>query len=251
MTLTSPHPTPLSGYDRGTGRPLLLLHGGAGPRSVIPFADRLVEAGGTRVIVPTHPGFSGTERPATMQTPANLAERYLALLDELGLDDVTVVGFSMGGWVASEIAVRADPRVSRIVVVDGIGITVDGHPVADVSGLSQPEIAALSYHDPSLAPNPATLTDEQRAEFISNIAAVVSYSGDPTVNSGLSARLGEVGVPALVIWGESDGIADADYGRAYAAAYPHGRFELLKETGHMPQIEQPEALAAAILAFAS
>ena len=71
---------PLSIHDRGRGRTLLLLHGGTGPKSVIPFADRLVETGGIRAIVPTHPGFSGTERPATLRTPADLADRYAALL---------------------------------------------------------------------------------------------------------------------------------------------------------------------------
>jgi pimeloyl-ACP methyl ester carboxylesterase len=240
--------TPLTTYDRGQGRTLLLLHGGAGPLSVIPFADRLVAAGGIRVVVPTHPGFQGSERPETLRTPADLAVRYLALLGELDLEDVTVVGFSIGGWIASELALHNDARIARIVIANGVGIEVDGHPVADVSQMTPPEISALSFHDPALAPNPANLSDEQRAQTLANIKAVVGY-GAGMSSRGLGAELNGVTVPALVIWGESDGIADTAYGQAYADAFARGRFQLLERAGHVPQIEQPEALAAAILSF--
>jgi len=240
--------TPLTTYDRGQGRTLLLLHGGAGPLSVIPFADRLVETGGLRVVVPTHPGFQGTARPEAISTPADLAARYVALLSELDLEDVTVVGFSIGGWIASEIALHNDARVAGIVIANGVGIEVDGHPVADVSQMTPPEISALSFHEPALAPNPANLSDEQRAQTLANIKAVVGY-GAGMASRGLRAELSGVAVPSLVIWGESDGIADTAYGQAYADAFARGRFELLERAGHVPQIEQPEALAAAIRSF--
>jgi len=239
---------PLTIHDTGHGRTFLLLHGGAGPMSVIPFAERLSAAGDVRVVVPTHPGFSGTDRPDFMRTPSDLAARYLLLLSELDLHDVTIVGFSIGGWIASEMATSADPRIGQIVIVNGTGIQVDGHPVTDVSGMAPQEITALSYHDPTLAPNPADLPEPLRAQIIANIATVVSYGGSGAAPD-LTARLAEVHTPTLVLWGESDGIASVEFGRAYAQAYANSHFELIPAAGHVPQIEQPELLATTLLAW--
>ena len=161
---------------------------------------------------------------------------------------MTVVGFFLGGWIAAELASRNSPRIGRVVIVDGVGIEVDGHPVADVSELSPPEISALSYHDPSLAVDPATLTEAQRSETVANIGAVVGYGGT-MVDPGLLPPLAEAQAPTLVLWGESDGIVDVEYGRAYAQAFARARFEVLPKAGHLPQIEQPAALADALSAF--
>src|SRR5262245_31959618 len=125
--------------DRGAGPAYLLLHGGAGPRSVADFADRLADSRSARVFVPTHPGFGGTERPATLRTVRDLAAVYVALLDRLELTDVTVVGNSVGGWIAAEMAVSGSPRIERMVIVDGVGIEVPGHPVVDFFALTFPQ----------------------------------------------------------------------------------------------------------------
>jgi pimeloyl-ACP methyl ester carboxylesterase len=218
----------------------LLLHGGGGPGSVAGFAQALRGAGHT-VDAPVHPGFSGTPNPDGLATPGDLADHHLRTLVR---DDVTVVGFSLGGWVAAEMAVRGDPRLSRLVIVDGVGFALEGHPVADVTALTPAELAVRSFHDPEafpIAPSP---------EMAANVREVVRYGGDMS-DPGLRARLAGISIPALVVWGESDGVADPDYGRAYAAAIPCARFELLAEAGHMPQIEQPARLAALVLAFAT
>src|ERR1700733_15440136 len=99
-TVTVPDlgPVPVTVTERGEGRPFLVLHGGAGPQSVDGFADLLAAAEPARVIVPTHPGFGGTPRPAGLDTMRSLAQVYVGLLDELGLTGVTVVGNSIGGW---------------------------------------------------------------------------------------------------------------------------------------------------------
>src|ERR1700727_2887289 len=86
--------------DYGTGRPFLLLHGGAGPQSVAGFAEMLA-ATGSRVIAPVHPGFGGTARPEYLHSMRGLALIYACLLDELDLSDVTVIGNSIGGWIAA------------------------------------------------------------------------------------------------------------------------------------------------------
>ncbi|WP_089955751.1 alpha/beta fold hydrolase [Lentzea xinjiangensis] len=77
-----------------------------------------------RVLLPTHPGFGGTPKPAGLTGVADLALAYAALLDRLGLTGITVVGNSFGGWVAAELALLASPRVGEVVIVDGIGVEV-------------------------------------------------------------------------------------------------------------------------------
>ena len=234
--------------ERGQGRPVVILHGGAGPASVSGFADLLAAATGTRVIVPTHPGFGGTPRPDALISVAGLAEVYASLLDVLQLENVTVIGNSIGGWITAELALRHPAGLGRIVVVDGVGIAVDGHPVA--ADLTPAQLVEHSWFDTSKAPSldPSTLPPAAREIFAGNRAALSVYGGsmaDPT----LLGRLADIDVPALVVWGEADRIADPDYGRTFAEAIPGARFELLARTGHVPQMETPDVLLDALRTF--
>ncbi|GGN65373.1 alpha/beta hydrolase [Streptomyces albiflavescens] len=237
--------------DQGQGHPFLLLHGGGGPQTVAPFAGLLAAQRPARVITPVHPGFGGTARPHWLTDVPTLAQAYVRLLDDLGVTDVTVVGNSIGGWIAAEIALLGSDRISGVVLVDAAGIKVPGHPVADPFSLTPAELSRLAFHDPTkFAVDPATLPEAARAVMAANRAALQVYSGpyvmeDPT----LRERLAKVTHPALVVWGESDEVVDAAYGRAYAAAIPEARFELLHETGHMPQIETPGQLLAVVRDF--
>jgi pimeloyl-ACP methyl ester carboxylesterase len=242
----------LSVTERGEGRPFLLLHGGAGPLSVAGFADLLAETDHVRVITPAHPGFGGTPRPETLHSSGGLAALYIALLDALDLDDVTVIGNSVGGWIASEIAIAGSPRVSRVVLVDAVGIEVPGHPVADFFSLTMDQVAELSYHDPdSFRIDVSAMPAAQREAMAGNRAALAAYAGTAMLDPTLNDRLAAVTVPTLVIWGDSDRIVDTEYGRAFAAAIPTARFELLAGTGHVPQIETPQLLLDSISAFAA
>src|SRR5256885_1213584 len=103
--------------ERGAGQPFLLLHGGGGPNTVASFAELLAARRPARVITPTHPGFGGTPPSDVVSTIAGLAELYAALLDQLGAEGVTVIGSSIGGWIAAELALLGSPRVSGIVLV--------------------------------------------------------------------------------------------------------------------------------------
>jgi pimeloyl-ACP methyl ester carboxylesterase len=239
--------------ERGSGLPVLLLHGGAGPLSVAGFAELLSSSHDARVFTPTHPGFGGTPRPETLKSVAGLAALYAGLLDQLDLRGVTVVGNSIGGWIAAELALLGSPRVSGIVLVDAVGIVVEGHPIADPFTLSLPELMQRSYYNPdAFRVDPATLTDAQRAGIVANRAALAVYGGQPcTGDSSLRARLAKVTVPSLVLWGEADRVVDTEYGRAFAAAIPKAQFMLLSKTGHVPQIETPKELLRPIWDFAS
>jgi pimeloyl-ACP methyl ester carboxylesterase len=242
-------PVELTIEERGGGRPFLVLHGGAGPQSVAVFAQLLAEDGQHRVLIPTHPGFGGTPRPDGLDSMAGLASLYVSLLDDLGLEDVTVIGNSVGGWIAAEMALLHSSRIGGIVLLDAVGIEVADHSVADLSGLSVPEIQALSFHDPApFRVDPTTIPDAQKAVMAANGAALAVYSGSPAMaDPTLLGRLAGIAVPTLVLWGDSDQIVEPAYGQAYAAAIPGARFDVLPATGHMPHMETPDLVLQTIL----
>jgi pimeloyl-ACP methyl ester carboxylesterase len=248
INLAGVGPVELTAEERGEGRPYLVLHGGAGPQSVTAFAQLLAEEGHNRVLTPTHPGFGGTPRPEGLDSVAKLAILYGDLLDDLLLEDVTVIGNSVGGWIAAEMALLGSPRIGGIVLLDAVGIEVEGHPVADVSGLSVPEIQALSFHDPTpFRVDPATIPETQKVIMAANGAALAVYAGSPAMaDTTLLGRLSGIAIPTLVLWGDSDQIVPLAYGQAYAAAIPEARFEVLPATGHMPQMETPDLVLDAV-----
>jgi pimeloyl-ACP methyl ester carboxylesterase len=242
-------PVDLTVDEQGEGRPFLLLHGGGGPGTVAGFGALLAGSRPARAISPTHPGFGGTPRPEALHTVAGLAGLYVALLDQLGLDDVTVVGNSIGGWIAAEMALLASPRVSGIILVNGVGIQVPDHPIADFFSLTMDQVTQLSYHDPDrFRIDPATLPPAAQAGMAGNRATLAVYAGTAMSDPTLAGRLSVVETPTWVLWGDSDQIVDPDYGRAFAAAIPSARFQLLTDTGHMPQLETPDQLLQAIWA---
>lgn len=235
--------------ERGSGRPVLVLHGGAGPQSVLGFAQALSTR--ARVITPTHPGFAGEPRPEWFDSVDDLAHTYLELLEQLDLQDVTVIGSSIGGWIAAEMAVRDTSRLRNIVLVDAAGIQVEGQTIADVFPLTPDQLSALSFHNPArFRVDPATLGPEVVAARAANFQTLAVYArkqgmADPK----LRRRLARVKIPVLVVWGESDGVVSPDYGRALAQSFPNARFELISEAGHLPQLEQPERFMKVVSDF--
>jgi pimeloyl-ACP methyl ester carboxylesterase len=161
-----------------------------------------------------------------------------------------VVGNSIGGWIAAEMGLVAASRLRAIVIVDGVGIEVPGHPVADFFSLTFSELAARSYYEPDrYRIDPTALAPAAQAVMATNRATLAVYAGTTMADPSLRGRLGSSTLPTLVVWGESDRIADPEYGRAYADAIPTATYVLLTRTGHLPQLETPESLLAAISGF--
>jgi pimeloyl-ACP methyl ester carboxylesterase len=238
--------------DRGSGHPVLLLHGGGGPFTVTPWADQFAKAEPVHVLTPVHPGFLGTPRPDALRSAGGLAALYVDLLAALDLRGVTVIGNSIGGWIAAEMAVLGSDRVSSYVLLDAVGIEVAGHPIADFFSLTPAEVAQRTFYDPAtFGVDPAKLSPEAREAMASVSTALGIYAGNGMTDATLLPRLGAVRAPVLVVWGEADGIGDPDLGRAYAAAIPAAQFRLLDHAGHMPQIEMPGALIDLIWPFIS
>jgi pimeloyl-ACP methyl ester carboxylesterase len=233
------------------GPGVLVLHGGAGPGSMAGLSAALSEH--ASVVTPVHPGFEGRPRVPWLDSAADLADAYLDLLEVLGLSEVMVIGNSVGGWIAAEMALRdIHGRIGSMVLLNANGIRPDrADQVTDIRSLPPAAIGQLAFYNPALRPNPATMSEEQRAAAAANQQALAVYAGrDFMFAPKLRRRLRRVTVPVLVAWGEQDGIVSADYGRSYAAAFANGRFQPIAKAGHFPQIEQPAAVLGAIGDFA-
>ena len=240
---------PVTVTQRGQGRPVLLLHGGAGLDSVAGFAALLAGRHPAQVLTPVHPGFGGTPRPAALDSPRKLGELYRNLLGQLGLTGVTMVGSSVGGWIAVEAALAAPDRFARLILLDAVGLDSADHPVADYFSMTLDQVFDVSFaHPDQYRIDPATLTDEQRAVAAGNRAALEVYGGRSMADPGLAARLAGITVPTLVVWGEADRMVTPDYGQEFAAAIPGATFRVLPGAGHLPQIEAPDAVLSTLQA---
>jgi pimeloyl-ACP methyl ester carboxylesterase len=233
--------------EAGAGRPVLLLHGGGGPATVAGLAEHLSRIAHT--LTPVHPGWNGTHRPAWLTGIDDLALAYLNILHERRLRDVLVVGSSLGGWTAAEMAVRDSAgTITGLVLIDAVGVEVEAEPITDFFALDARGVAEHSWHDPDRYHlDPADVPSEELARRRTDMATMRVLAGDPYMHDPkLLRRLGRVQAPALLLWGESDRIVTPAYGAAYADAFGNGRLEIVPQAGHLPQIEQPEHTFALI-----
>jgi pimeloyl-ACP methyl ester carboxylesterase len=237
--------------ESGAGRPVLILHGGGGPFTVAGIAGHLAET--MHTITPTHPGWNGTDRPEWFSGIDDLALAYLNYLEDNDLQNVLVIGSSMGGWIGSEMAVRdAAGRITGLILIDGVGISVDAHPIRDFFALDARGVARYAWHDADrYYVDPATVPADQAARTKGNMATMRVIAGPDMNDPKLMRRLARVRIPVLAIWGDSDGIVTPAYGAAFAGAFQNGRLEIVKDAGHLPQIEQPVATFALIDAYAN
>ncbi len=237
---------------KGSGPPLFMLHGGGGPVAAFPFADKLAES--FEIIAPIHPGFAGRPIPEHFDDLNDLVFLYLDLMDALDLQDAVMMGFSMGGWTAAELAVISTARLSKLILVDAVGVKVgdrDTRDVVDVFATPPDELVRLTWHDPSRAPDPEKMSDEDLQMMVANRVALGLYTWQPYMhNPKLAGRLHRIDVPTLVIWGESDGLVKPDYGRAFCGMIPGAEMIVIPEAGHSPQAEQPDAFVQHVLSFA-
>ncbi|MGA2012148.1 MAG: alpha/beta hydrolase [Solirubrobacteraceae bacterium] len=202
------------------------------------------------MLTPTLPGWNATPRPDSMTAIGDYAQAYLDHLTRLGLADVVAIGSSLGGWIAREMAVRDRGGVlGGIVIVDGAGIIVEDEPIADFFSLTPRGVAEHAWHDPDrYFVDPSTVPPEQAAIQQANMKTMASVARDLNAPQ-LRGRLGAVTIPVLAIWGDSDRIFTPGYGRAYAESFADGRFALVADAGHLPQLEQPPATLALIDEF--
>jgi pimeloyl-ACP methyl ester carboxylesterase len=192
--------------------------------------------------------------PDWIDSVDDIAYIHLELLDRLRLDQVDVIGCSIGGWIAAELATKAPKTVRRLVLVGPVGVKtgpVDRLDVPDIFALPQGDLQKLLFHDPErMRVDPARLSDEQLAISARNRETLALLSWEPYMhNPKLRHRLHRVTAQALFLRGESDGLVSAEYLAAYARLLPNARTTTIAAAGHAPHVEQPEAFARAVLQF--
>ena len=238
---------------RGGGPPLLFLHPELGVAPNAAVIDRL--GAKFAVVAPSLPGYGHTDMPRNFSSVDDLAYFTLDLIETLDLRDLVLVGVSLGGWVAAEIATKTTERIRCLVLANPVGIKTGGpthRDMADIFALPQQELEAMAFHDPTFARfDPREASEDEVFVRLRNRESTVLLGWSPYMyNPKLLARLHRIRIPALVLWGAADRIASADYGRAYARAIPEARFELIERAGRFAHIEQPDEFARRIAAFA-
>ena len=246
-TATVSDGVPLTLDELGSGRAIVVIHGGGGPRTMGPLVTHL--AGQHHVLAPTLPGWDGTPRPDALRSVGQLADTLTQWLADTDLNEIVVVGSSLGGWVAAELAIRdrGIGRIAGVAILDGVGAEIPSHPMRDFFSLDPRGIAEYSWHDPQRGfLDPATLTDAQRQAIAANMSTLRLVAGERMLDPTLLGRISDVTIPTLVLWGAADRIVAPEYGRAYAAAFANAQFKVIEQAGHLPHLEQPEATLATL-----
>jgi pimeloyl-ACP methyl ester carboxylesterase len=237
---------------RGSGQPLLLLYGEEGLEPEAPFLDELAK--NYEVFIPSPPGFGNSERPDWISSLDDVSYIYLDLVEKLALKNAPVVGFSLGGWLAAEIATKDDSFISKLVLVDAYGIKPGGpfdRDIADFWSLHPSQVLKLKWHDTEKGKRDFPSMPEEKLTIVArNIESLARFCWDPFMhNPKLKHRLHRIKVPTRVIWGEHDGIVAPAYGKAYADAIPGATLQVIAGAGHFPHLEQPESFMAALREF--
>ena len=239
-------------FDSGQGRPVLFLHGSEGFDWRQPFVAPLSDK--RRIVAPSHPGFGKSGLPDWLDSVDDIAHLYLELMDLLKLDGVDLVGCSIGGWIAAEMATKSPERFRRLVLVGPVGIKVgpsDRLDIPDIYAMPESEVQKLLYDDPErMKPDTAKMSDDELAAMFRARETLALLTWEPWMhNPKIRRRLHRVAAPALFIRGESDGLVSQTYLDAYSRMLPDARTLTIKAAGHMPQLEQPAIFATAILEF--
>jgi pimeloyl-ACP methyl ester carboxylesterase len=245
--------TDLAVIKGGSGRPLLVLHEEMGHPGWLKWHTEL--ARDHALLIPLHPGFGITPRADWIWNVRDLAGFYARFVREQKLAPVDVIGFSLGGWVAAEMAANNQEQFRRMVLVGAAGIRPPQGEILDIFQLMAPAELAASVLDPDNTPEfdqlyggigPAAfeLWEDARAETAR--LAWVPYMHNPS----LPHLLGVIDkLPTLIVWGREDGVVPLSAGEAYNKAITGSRLVVLDKCGHRPEIEQQAAFVREVKGF--
>jgi pimeloyl-ACP methyl ester carboxylesterase len=240
--------------SEGEGDPLLFLHGVSGLRGWPPFLETLARS--FRVIAPDHPGFGRSEGLEHLDDVVDLALYYTEFIDAMGLEQPYLVGHSLGGMIAAEVAAIAPDLVSKLALIAPIGLWLDDHPVMDFFAATPEELAAAIFHDADSAiakemmtmPSDPEVQLEAVLERTKNLSAAGKFLW-PIPDKGLKKRIHRIAAPTLLLWGASDRLAPPVYGQAFLKRIAKARLILFKEASHMLPFEKADELAEVVTDF--
>lgn len=234
----------------GAGAPMLVLHGAGGSPRFLPAMQKLAER--FEVFIPQAPGFGGTAAPPWLETIADVANFYLEFLDKYDLHKVHLVGLSLGGWTAAELAVRNATRLASLTLMDAPGIRARGIEPRDLTSLDEREAIRATYFDPKMVDDALARAFAPANEAVrhANRRLVAKLAGQHRYHDPLLQRwLNRIRLPTLVIWGEDDRMLPLAYGEAWRQAIPGARLVAVPRCGHLPIQEQPEIFARTVGEF--
>jgi pimeloyl-ACP methyl ester carboxylesterase len=240
----------------GRGPALLYLHSAGADVDWLEAHERL--ASRFTVHLPAHPGFAESTGIEDVDGIFDLVLHYVDLVRSLGLESVPVVGASLGGWIAAELAALYPERVAKLVLVDAVGLWIDAEPIGELFGSTPQELARMLFHDqqhpiPALMNSITSLSqipEEVALPQLKAMEATAKIGWNPYLHDPkLEGRLRRVTATTLVLWGRQDGLVPPVYGERYRDRIPGARLELIDRCGHLPAVERPEAFADAVLRF--
>jgi pimeloyl-ACP methyl ester carboxylesterase len=236
----------------GGPAPLVYLHSAQGEGPGLALLEELAD---TRLVVaPLFPGFGDSEGLQHIDDIEDAAFHLLDVLDRLDLPWCDVVGQSLGGWMAAELAVRWPERVRRMVLVNAVGLYVQGAPITEIFGRKPSELADELFADPDypiaqlmramddMEADPSQIPFELVRPILQSATAKVGwnpYLHDPK----LHGRLRRVTAPTLVVHACQDGIVPRAHAEAYESAIPDATLVDLENAGHLATLERPDEVA--------
>jgi pimeloyl-ACP methyl ester carboxylesterase len=242
--------------DIGEGRPLLYLHGYDGFPGEASYIKRFATS--HRVIVPEHPGFGKSTGIEHIDDILGMTLYYRTLIESLGFERVDVVGHSLGGMFAAELAAICPSVVDRLVLVAPFGLWLDDAPIPDLFYLGPAQLQRATWHDPEGEAAQTAMSQlggvnkQSAGEAIITRAGNLSAAGKflwPLPDRGLAKRLPLIKAQTLVVTGESDRLISAPYGEAFASRIPGARLVSIPMAGHLPMAEQPDAFFGYVTPF--
>lgn len=236
----------------GEGPPLYFVHG-AGANVKAPFVEKLAQK--FSVTFALHPGFGTSSLPFWMDSIDDFVHIHLSVLDKLDLKNVTLVGASLGGWIAADLATKNTSRIARIVLVSPVGIKVgprDSLDIPDIFFTPQDELDALTSANPAKTKFTAEGKSDDELRIVArNKETMALVAWEPYMhNPKLKHRLHRIDRPTLMLHGSHDRLVSADYCAAYAKLIPGCALEDMPDAGHSPQNETPDAFVARVARFA-
>ena len=237
----------------GSGPPLLVLHGAGGNRGWRRWMAQVGER--FTIYAPTHPGFGRSGDAEWMEGIDDLARFYLWFLDTVKLPRAHVLGHSIGGWTAAELATMNPGVVDRLVLVAPAGLKPETGEILDVFFYPPAELLTYTVHDPATVPEWAELYGQPPTPAELEIATrnremTARLTWKPYMfNPRLDRFLPRVTAPALIVWGREDQIVPAICGEQYRRALPQATLSVLDKCGHLPPIERPDEFATLVLDF--
>ncbi|HEY5106010.1 MAG TPA: alpha/beta fold hydrolase [Caulobacteraceae bacterium] len=242
--------------EGGAGEPLVYLHGAGGMTDGDPLLAELAKT--YHVHAPFLPGYGDAAECATLRDMLDFTLHGWDVVEALGLKNPILVGHSMGGMIAAEMAALAPNDVSRLVLICPAGLWLDDTPIPDMFSLLPFELPKFLFHDPEAGAKLMTsgldISDPKfLQDYLVRNARQMGMAGKilfPVPERGLAERLYRVKAKTVIVWGASDRMIPPAYGPAFQSAIAGSTLVSVPKAGHMVILEQPAKVARAIASVA-